>query len=97
MIDAARETGCRAHIVHLSSAEALPALVAARADGVRLTVETCPHYLTLAAEDIGDGQTQFKCCPPVREAANADLLWQALADGVIDIVVSDHSPSHRRS
>ena len=93
VIAAARETGCRAHIVHLSSAEALPALAAARADGVRLTVETCPHYLTLCAEDIADGQTQFKCCPPVRDAANADQLWQALADGVIDFVVSDHSPS----
>ena len=56
-------------------------------------METCPHYLTLRAEDIADGQTQFKCCPPVRDAANADRLWQALADGVIDFVVSDHSPS----
>ena len=93
VIAAARETGCRAHIVHLSSAEAVPALAAARADGVRISVETCPHYLTLCAEDIGDGQTQFKCCPPVRDAANADRLWQALADGVIDFVVSDHSPS----
>ena len=64
----------------------------ARADGVRLTVETCPHYLTLHAEDIGDGQTPFKCCPPVREAANADQLWAGLAGGVIDFVVSDHSP-----
>jgi len=79
--------------VHLSSAEALPALIAARADGVRISVETCPHYLTLQAEDIADGQTQFKCCPPVRDAANRDRLWQALADGVIDFVVSDHSPS----
>jgi allantoinase len=93
VLDAARATGCRTHIVHLSSAEALPLIVAARADGVRLSVETCPHYLTLAAEDIADGQTQFKCCPPVRGAANADLLWAALADGVIDCVVSDHSPS----
>ena len=93
VIAAARETGCRAHIVHLSSAEALPALTAARADGVRISVETCPHYLTLQAEDIADGQTQFKCCPPVRDAANRDRLWQALADGVIDFVVSDHSPS----
>lgn len=93
VVAAARETGCRTHLVHLSSAAALPAITAARADGVRLTVETCPHYLTLAAERIADGQTQFKCCPPVREAANADQLWQALADGVIDFVVSDHSPS----
>ncbi len=93
VIEAARATGCRVHIVHLSSAEAVPALRAARADGVRLSVETCPHYLTLAAEDIADGQTQFKCCPPVRDADNAEQLWQALADGVIDIIVSDHSPS----
>jgi allantoinase len=93
VIAAARATGCRAHIVHLSSAEALPAITAARADGVRLTVETCPHYLTLSAEDIPDRQTQYKCCPPVRDAANSDQLWQALADGVIDFIVSDHSPS----
>lgn len=93
VIEAARTTGCRTHLVHLSSAAALPAIAAARADGVRLTVETCPHYLTLAAERIADGQTQFKCCPPVRDAANAELLWQGLAEGVIDVVVSDHSPS----
>ena len=92
VIAAAQETGCRTHIVHLSSADALPALAAARADGVRISVETCPHYLTLHAEEIADGQKQFKCCPPVREAANADRLWQALAEGVIEIVVSDHSP-----
>lgn len=93
VIEAARATGCRTHLVHLSAAAALPAIAAARAEGVRLSVETCPHYLTLAAERIADGQTQFKCCPPVRDAANADLLWQGLADGVIDLVVSDHSPS----
>ena len=92
VIAAARETGCRVHVVHLSSAEALPALAAARAEELRISVETCPHYLTLHAEEIADGQTQFKCCPPVREAANADRLWQGLADGVIDFVVSDHSP-----
>jgi allantoinase len=93
VIDAARATGCRTHLVHLSAAAALPAIAAARAEGVRLTAETCPHYLTLAAERIADGQTQFKCCPPVRDTANADLLWQGLADGVVDLVVSDHSPS----
>ncbi|HEY0240719.1 MAG TPA: allantoinase AllB [Friedmanniella sp.] len=92
VIAAARATGCRAHVVHLSAAEALPEIAAARAEGVRLSVETCPHYLTLAAETVPDGQTQFKCCPPVRGSANADLLWQALRDGVIDCVVSDHSP-----
>ncbi len=93
VIDAARRTGCRAHIVHLSSAEAVPRLHAARAEGVTITVETCPHYLTLDAESVPAGQTQYKCCPPVREAANRDALWDALAEGVIDVVVSDHSPS----
>lgn len=93
LIDAVRETGCRTHIVHLSAAGALPLIAAARAEGLPLTVETCPHYLTLTAEAIVDGATQFKCCPPIREAANRDLLWAALADGVIDCVVSDHSPA----
>jgi allantoinase len=93
VIEAARRTGARAHIVHLSSAVALPALRAARAEGLAVTVETCPHYLTLAAEEIADGQTQYKCCPPIRDAANRDLLWDALAAGDIDFVVSDHSPS----
>lgn len=93
VIEVAGKTGCRMHIVHLSSAEALPSIRAARRAGVRLTVETCPHYLTLAAESVADGQTQFKCCPPVREAGNADRLWQALKDREIDLVVSDHSPS----
>ncbi|GAA1211317.1 allantoinase AllB [Pseudonocardia alaniniphila] len=88
----ARETGARVHVVHLSSADALPQLAAARADGVRVTVETCPHYLALTAEEVPDGDTRFKCCPPVREADNRDALWRGLADGVIDMVVSDHSP-----
>ncbi|GLZ43007.1 allantoinase AllB [Actinokineospora sp. NBRC 105648] len=92
LVDAARLTGGRVHVVHLSSSDALPLLRAAKADGVRITVETCPHYLTFAAEDIPDGATAYKCCPPIREAANRELLWQGLADGVIDIVVSDHSP-----
>lgn len=65
----------------------------AKAEGVKLTVETCPHYLTLLAEDIPDGATAFKCCPPIRESANRELLWQGLQDGVIDCIVSDHSPS----
>jgi allantoinase len=89
----ARETGARVHVVHLSSASALPLLAAARADGVRVTVETCPHYLALTAEEVPDGDTRFKCCPPVREAANQDALWRGLADGTIDMIVSDHSPS----
>ncbi len=93
VLETARDTGCRTHIVHLSSSEALPALAAARADGVPVTVETCPHYLTLTAQDIPDGHTEFKCCPPVRDAHNSDLLWEGLAQGLIDFIVSDHSPS----
>jgi len=89
----ARRTGVRLHVVHLSSATALPALAAARADGVRVTVETCPHYLVLEAEQVPDGATAAKCCPPVRGAVNRDALWAGLADGTIDQVVSDHSPS----
>ncbi|WP_125616205.1 allantoinase AllB [Specibacter cremeus] len=93
VIEAARRTGARAHILHLSSSDALPMIAAAKRDGVRLTVETCPHYLTLAAEQIPDGATAFKCCPPIREAGNRELLWQGLEDGTIDCIVSDHSPS----
>jgi allantoinase len=93
VIERARRTGARAHILHLSSSDALPMIAAARRDGVRLTVETCPHYLTLLAEEIPDGATAFKCCPPIREDANRELLWQGLADGTIDCIVSDHSPS----
>ncbi|MFC4948414.1 allantoinase AllB [Pseudonocardia sp. GCM10023141] len=92
LIELARWTGCRVHVLHLSSSDALPMIRSARRDGVRLTVETCPHYLTLVAEEIADGATQFKCCPPIRESANRDLLWEGLADGTIDCVVSDHSP-----
>jgi allantoinase len=93
VIAGVRRTGARAHILHLSSAAALPALRAARAEGLRITVETCPHYLTIAEGQIPDGATQFKCCPPIRDDANRDLLWAALLDGDIDIVVTDHSPS----
>ena len=92
MVDLCRVTGARVHIVHHSSADALPLLRAARAEGLPLTVETCPHYLTFTAEDIPDGATHFKCCPPVRERGNREQLWAALAEGVIDMVVSDHSP-----
>ena len=92
MIRLCRETQCAVHIVHLSSAEALPLLRAAKAEGLPITVETCPHYLTFAAEEIADGATHFKCCPPVRGRENRDRLWEAIADGTIDMVVSDHSP-----
>ncbi|XP_077998509.1 allantoinase, mitochondrial-like isoform X1 [Glandiceps talaboti] len=80
------------HIVHLSSAEALPIIQEARAQGAPLTVETCHHYLSLAAENIPGGATQYKCCPPIREQSNQDKLWQAIKTGDIDMVVSDHSP-----
>jgi len=93
VIDAARSTGARVHIVHLSHAGALPMIARAKAEGVRLTVETCPHYLTLDAQSIPDGATTYKCCPPIRNKTNQDGLWQGLADGTIDIIVSDHSPS----
>jgi allantoinase len=92
VIELARRTGARVHILHLSSSDALPMIASARRDGVAITAETCPHYLTLAAEEVPDGATQFKCCPPIREAANRELLWRGLRDGVIDCVVSDHSP-----
>jgi allantoinase len=92
MLDLARETGCRIHIVHHSSADALAMLRQAKGSGLPLTVETCPHYLYFAAEDISDGATEFKCCPPIRERENREALWQALGDGTIDFIVSDHSP-----
>ena len=88
-----RETGCRVHILHVSSSEVLPLLADARRQGLRVTAETCPHYLTFTAEEIADGATAFKCCPPIREAANREALWDGLRDGILDIVVSDHSPS----
>ncbi|WP_448809120.1 allantoinase AllB [Agromyces bauzanensis] len=89
----AAHTGVRAHVLHLSSADALDRLAAAKRHGVRLTVETCPHYLTLCAEDVPAGATDYKCCPPIRGAANRDALWQGLEVGVIDLIVSDHSPA----
>lgn len=91
-IAVARRTGRRVHILHLSAASALPLIAQARADGIRVTAETCPHYLTLDPALIPDGATEFKCCPPIRDAENADRLWEALADGLITCVVSDHSP-----
>ncbi|MFJ9909500.1 allantoinase AllB [Streptomyces sp. NPDC101152] len=93
LIAQAKRLHARVHVLHLSSSDALPLIAEAKAEGVRITVETCPHYLTLTAEEVPDGASEFKCCPPIREAANQDLLWQALADGTIDCVVTDHSPS----
>src|SRR6185312_10933428 len=83
IIRLSREFGTRVHIVHHSSADALPALRAAKADGIRLTAETCPHYLYFAAEDIPPGATEFKCCPPIRERENREQLWEALRDGTL--------------
>ncbi|MFD3911317.1 allantoinase AllB [Streptomyces sp. NPDC058603] len=92
LIAQARRLDARVHVLHLSSSDALPLIAEAKRDGVRITVESCPHFLTLTAEEVPDGATEFKCCPPIREAANQDALWQGLADGTIDCVVSDHSP-----
>lgn len=93
VIDGVRETGARGHILHLSSARALDLIADARAEGLPLTVETCPHYLCFTAEAIPDASPQFKCCPPIRDAGNREQLWQALRAGIIDAVVSDHSPA----
>ncbi len=93
LIRLAREYGVRIHVVHLSSGAALADLEAARTAGVPVTVETCPHYLTFAAEEIPDGATAFKCAPPIREHVHRERLWQALERGEIDLVASDHSPA----
>ncbi len=93
VLDGARETGARVHILHLSSARALDQIADAKSEGLRVTVETCPHYLCFAAETVPDGASQFKCCPPIRDAGNREELWQALRAGLIDMVVSDHSPA----
>jgi allantoinase len=92
LIRLARETGCAVHVVHLSSASSLPQIARAKHDGVPLTVETCPHYLCLEAEAVPDGATEFKCAPPIRGHENRETLWWGLERGVIDFVVSDHSP-----
>jgi allantoinase len=93
MIRLCGETGARVHIVHLSSSDALPPIQRARADKLPLTVETCPHYLTFAAEEIPDGATEYKCAPPLRERLNREALWAALWSGMIDLVATDHSPA----
>ena len=97
MVDMARESkdqgdNCKVHIVHLSSDEALDTISQAKSEGLRFTAETCPHYLTIASESIPDGKTLFKCCPPIRENKNREHLWQAVTDGRLDFIVSDHSP-----
>jgi allantoinase len=87
-----RETGCPVHVVHLSSASSVETLRQAKAEGLPVTVETCPHYLCLEAEEIPAGATHFKCAPPIREHENRERLWQALREGIIDFVITDHSP-----
>jgi allantoinase len=94
MISLCKEFNCRTHIVHVSSSDAIPMLRRARKEELPLTTETCPHYLFFCAEEISDGDTRFKCAPPIRERENKEKLWVALHDGVIDFIVSDHSPSH---
>jgi allantoinase len=93
MIRLCAEFNCRTHIVHLSSADSIEQIVKAKQRGLPLTVETCQHYLYFNAEEIKDGRTEFKCAPPIREKANNEKLWQALNDGVIDFVATDHSPA----
>jgi allantoinase len=92
MIRLSREFGTRVHIVHLSSSDAIRPLREARADGVAISAETCPHYLHFAAESVPSRATEFKCCPPIRERENRERLWDGLAEGTIDMIVSDHSP-----
>ncbi len=93
VIERTRWTGARSHILHVSSSDTLPMIASAKRDGLDITVETCPHYLTLLSEEIPNGATAFKCCPPVREVDNREKLWEGLVDGTIDFIVSDHSPS----
>ena len=93
MIRLAEEFAVLTHIVHVSTAAAVEDLARAQSDGVPVTAETCPHYLTFAAEDIQEGATEFKCAPPIREGANRDQLWEGLRQGVIGMIVTDHSPS----
>jgi allantoinase len=87
-----RETGCRVHVVHVASAEVLPVLLRAREEGLPITAETCPHYLTFSADEIPDGGVPFKCAPPIRSQENREHLWEALRAGLLDLVVTDHSP-----
>jgi allantoinase len=93
MVTLARETGARVHIVHVSSAAGAGTIAAARAGGVPITGETCPHYLTMANADIPDGATEFKCAPPIRSASDREALWRALESGALDLVATDHSPA----
>ncbi|MSV83868.1 MAG: allantoinase AllB, partial [Actinobacteria bacterium] len=92
LIEESRRTGARVHVLHLSSSDAIAMIASAQEDGVKISTETCPHYLSLNSDEIADGATQYKCCPPIRESANQDRLWQGLKSGIISMIVSDHSP-----
>ena len=89
----AKEFGVRIHIVHVAAAEAVDAIGRAKADGVKITAETCPHYLTFSAEDVPDGATEFKCAPPIRESRHRAALWNGMRRGVLDLIATDHSPA----
>ena len=93
MVRLAREFGVHVHIVHVACAEAVAEIARAKAEGVRITAETCPHYLTFAAEEIPDGATEFKCAPPIREAPHREALWAGLRSGTLDLIATDHSPA----
>jgi allantoinase len=92
IIELSEKHNCKVHIVHLSSSQAIDMIQGAQEKGIQITSETCPHYLTLESETIPDGDGRFKCCPPIRNKNNQDKLWQGLESGVIDFIVSDHSP-----
>jgi allantoinase len=93
LVELCRKTGCRTHIVHVSSKESLSLIANAKSQLSGFSAETCPHYLTFSAEEIADGATEFKCAPPIRERADRDALWRGLQEGVLDLVASDHSPA----
>jgi allantoinase len=93
LIRLARDYRAHIHIVHVASADALPLITAARVEGLPISAETCPHYLTFAAEDIAAGATAFKCAPPIREGTHRERLWQGVRDGTLDLIATDHSPA----
>jgi allantoinase len=93
MAGLARDTGARVHIVHVSSAGGVDAIAAAHADGIHISGETCPHYLSLVDHEIVDGATEFKCAPPIRTAQDRDALWRGLQRGALSLVATDHSPA----
>jgi allantoinase len=93
LIDLSEKYNARIHIVHLSSSNSIRPLKTAIGKGIPVSVETCPHYLVFNAENIAERQTQFKCAPPIRESENNDKLWEAIRDGLISFIVTDHSPA----